>query len=73
MSAETPDEDIVKAAGIVGAVEQPILLVLQPMTPGRGGHHAPRPDQLLRWQAMARERAPDVRVIPQCHKMMGHL
>jgi len=45
--------------------------VLQPAT-AVGRVPAPRPGQLLHWQALALETGlRDVRVIPQAHKLMG--
>lgn len=73
VSGETSDEDIRMAAQLVKDVAPGTLLLLQPMTPFGRAVLAPTPGQLLHWQATAQALTDCVRVIPQCHKMMGSL
>ena len=73
VSGETSDADIREAARIISETAPETPLILQPLTPFGPAKNAARPDQLLRWQALAAGIARDVRVIPQCHKMMGQL
>ncbi|HVG93769.1 MAG TPA: 7-carboxy-7-deazaguanine synthase QueE [Planctomycetota bacterium] len=46
-------------------------LVLQPLSPREGSPAPPSPADLVRLHAAARRAHPDVRVIPQTHKMLG--
>ncbi|HMO52010.1 MAG TPA: 7-carboxy-7-deazaguanine synthase QueE [Kiritimatiellia bacterium] len=73
VSAETAPEDIREAVAVVADIAPALPFILQPMTPFGPARNAPSAAQLLQWQETARERLPDVRVIPQCHKMMGQL
>ncbi len=73
VNAETDHEELRRAARMVATRRPQTCLVLQPMTPVGAADCPPRPDQLLDWQVLVREHLEDVRVIPQCHKMMGQL
>lgn len=73
VSADTDERDLCEATRLVAEAAPETLFILQPMTPFGPARNPPRPDQLLRWQALARETLPHVRVIPQCHKAMGQL
>lgn len=73
VSGDTSDSDIVEAARVIADTEPKTLLVLQPMTPHGAAKNMPAAKQLLDWQKLALEIIPHVRVIPQCHKMTGHL
>ena len=73
VSAATSEDDITQAARIIADIAPATLLIFQPMSPHGEAINPPSPEQLLRWQALAHSLIPNVRVIPQCHKMMGHL
>jgi len=73
VSAETTVDDLEQAINVVASSAPDIPFILQPMTPFGRARNAPEARQLLEWQALALRRLPDVRVIPQCHKMMGQL
>ena len=73
VNRETAEEELCRAAELVASARPGTLLVLQPMSPFGDATCVPSPDQLLRWQALAQQRVSEVRVIPQCHKMMGQL
>ncbi len=73
VNADTAPGEIDQAARLVAAVRPATPFILQPMSPFRAAQNPPAPAQLLDWQQQAREILPDVRVIPQCHKMMGAL
>jgi organic radical activating enzyme len=73
VSAEASDSDIEQAVGVVADTAPGTPFIIQPMTPFGEAQNPPSPDQLLTWQLLARQHLPDVRIIPQCHKMMGQL
>jgi organic radical activating enzyme len=73
VSAETDPADLDAACAVIRDVEPRTILVLQPMTPSGDARHAPAPDQLLDWQRRCLARLPNVRVIPQTHKLMNQL
>ena len=73
VSAETNIDDVSKAVDVVSGHAADIPFIIQPMTPFGEERNPPAAAQLLDWQKLARERLGDVRVIPQCHKMMGQL
>lgn len=70
VAADTPAEELRRVADLVGSVAAATPVVLQPVTPRRGVP-APLPGQLLDMQAELTRRLPNVRVIPQVHKLMG--
>jgi organic radical activating enzyme len=72
VSSRTTGEEIARAAGLIAAIERSVPLVLQPVT--RRGRRTPAPPdaaRLLGLQAAAGKVLPDVRVIPQTHKIIG--
>lgn len=73
VSADTPPAELERAAQVLRAVNPDVPFILQPVTPCREVQAAPSPVQLLEWQRQLRAQLPDVRVIPQCHKMMAVL
>lgn len=74
VSADTSDQDLAEAVELITATETCAQIVLQPMTAALRTDHVPTAQQVLHWQAqMAIALDQPVRVIPQCHKMMGLL
>ena len=72
VAAETRAEDVERAARMVAEIAPATLFVLQPVTP-YGGCSAPTPARLLELQRLALRHLPDVRIIPQTHRMMDLL
>lgn len=73
VSAEADPAEIEQAACLIAKTAPSIPLILQPMNPFGEAQNPPTPAQLLEWQQLARRFLPHVRVIPQCHKIMGQL
>ncbi len=73
VSGETDANELRRAAELIASVRPQTLLVLQPMSPFGEATSVPSPEQLLSWQALTQQLLSKVRVIPQCHKMMGQL
>lgn len=74
VSADTSDADLARAAEIIRASGSQAAVVLQPMTAALKNDHVPSAKQVLTWQSqMACELGRSVRIIPQCHKLMGLL
>ena len=74
VSADTSDADLAQAAEIIRASGSQSAVVLQPMTAASKTNRVPTAKQVLTWQSqMAVALGRSVRVIPQCHKMMGLL
>ncbi len=86
ISQTTDPAELRQAAQLVAAVSdshserlrQRIIVFLQPMTALAQPHTnpaltAPTPEQVLTWQAVMKEYLPQIRVIPQTHKMIGQL
>jgi len=70
-SADTGDVEIAEVARRIAEKSGETLLVLQPATPRYRGEDAVGAARLLRLQDLAAQHLADVRVIPQCHRMMG--
>lgn len=66
----TTDSELADALDVVSAVDRRITVVLQPVTPFRDHGVPPTPARLLEMQTRALDILPDVRVIPQTHKML---
>ncbi len=74
LSAETHEGELIEAAkGIKKAGGENTLVVIQPMTKAEKTDAVPSGEQLLRWQDKVAGILPNVRVIPQTHKMMEML
>lgn len=69
---ETTDEEFRTAIELVADTAPSALLIIQPVTPF-GGCAAASPEKILRYQNYALTKLPDVRVIPQTHKMIGQI
>lgn len=78
VSQTTAVDELRQAAQLVAAVDERIAIFLQPMTALAEPHTnpqltAPHPAQVLAWQAVMKEYLPQIRVVPQTHKMLGQL
>ncbi len=74
LSSETNEDELIQAVqGIKKAGGEETLIVIQPMSKAAKTDAVPRPEQLLRWQEMIGHIIPNVRVIPQTHKIMEML
>lgn len=73
VSADTDPADLEAACRLIADTAPDTLFILQPMTPFGEARNPPSSSQLLDWQACCLRRISRVRVIPQCHKMMGQL
>lgn len=71
VGASTTVAEIEKAAAFAAEHAPSAPFVLQPATAHEGGPLPPPPALLPMWHAAARRFHPDVRVIPQAHKMLG--
>jgi 7-carboxy-7-deazaguanine synthase len=74
VSAETDESELMQAIqGIKRVGGKETLVILQPMTKAAKTDAVPNGAQLLRWQEMASRLVPNVRIIPQTHKMLEML
>lgn len=69
---DTPLDEIEQVCGIIAGVDRLTPLFLQPLSTGNNGVGI-GVMHLLRLQEAASARLPDVRVIPQMHRMLGAL
>lgn len=73
ITANTLEDEIQRCAEIIASVDSNIPLILQPVTPVKPEIYKPSPQDLLRLQANCLKMVRNVRIIPQCHKMVGLL
>lgn len=73
LTRDTTDAELETSLEIVREVDAGIPLILQPVTPYGIVRHPPTPEQVLNWQARAKQLLRHVRVIPQTHKMIGQI
>ncbi|WP_414563841.1 MULTISPECIES: 7-carboxy-7-deazaguanine synthase QueE [unclassified Anabaena] len=80
ISQDTDSAELQRAAAVVANVSPDIPVFLQPVTPLAAAEQltatpilAPTPDQVLIWQALMKQLIPNVRVVPQTHKMLHQL
>lgn len=67
------DEELDEVAARLAKLAEPPCLVLQPVSPFGRVERAPEPERLLALLARLSARLPDVRLIPQTHKVLGAL
>jgi len=65
------EEEVHQALRAISEVTRVVPLVLQPITPTASGCRPPDAQTLLAWQAIASKYVDDVRIIPQCHPLIG--
>ena len=70
VTSTTSVDELIEAVEMVRSVDAGIPLVLQPVTPYRQ-IAPPSPQQVLDFQARCKGLLSNVRVIPQCHKIMN--
>ena len=73
VTSVTSEEEVRGCAEMVAGVGRGIPLIIQPVTPVGEGMWAPSATQLIAFQAAGAGLLDDVRVIPQCHKLLGLL
>jgi organic radical activating enzyme len=66
-------DEIENVCRVIAGHDENIPLILQPVTPFAASGKPPSPDVMLELQAFCKRFLPDVRVIPQTHKMIGQL
>lgn len=71
VDADTDPADLLHAASLATRHTPSLPFILQPLTPFGDADRPPRPEQVLSWQQELLSLLNDVRVLPQCHKMMG--
>lgn len=70
---ESKFQEIDEAVSLIADLDEKIPLVLQPVTPFGLIKHRPQPDQILSFQAIAKRKLKNVKVIPQAHKIIHML
>ncbi len=74
VSADTSEQDLAESVELITATHTCAHVVLQPMTAALKTDRVPTAKQVLNWQSqMAMALGHSVRIIPQCHKLMGLL
>jgi len=64
-----PTDELLAACRIIAQLDSSVSVTLQPVTPV-GGCRPPGTATLLRWQLLCSELLDDVRIIPQCHRLL---
>jgi len=70
---DTERSELTEAVAMVATTAPRAAVFLQPVTPFGTVTAAPTPEQVLEWQEVALSLHPDVRVVPQTHKLIGQL
>jgi 7-carboxy-7-deazaguanine synthase len=78
ISNTTDPQDLHRAGELIANINERTIVYLQPMTALAQPHSdpnliAPTPDRVLAWQALMKAYLPQVRVVPQTHKMISQL
>lgn len=72
VSSKTTEDEVKEAASMISAIDDSIPLIIQPITTYKQSEIA-APDLILNLQAVCCELLRDVRVIPQCHRIIGQI
>jgi organic radical activating enzyme len=72
LTSDTSTEELLRAVRMVHSIDPAIPLVLQPAT-NCSGRFSPSAGQVLEWQKQCKAFLQNVRVIPQCHRIIGQL
>jgi organic radical activating enzyme len=70
VGADADEAEVRTACDLAAHLAPGAVLTLQPVTPFGAVTRAPDMDAMLRWHALASEYVPDVRIIPQVHKLI---
>jgi 7-carboxy-7-deazaguanine synthase len=74
LSADTDEIELLEAVDVIKkAGGDDTLIVIQPMTKAAKTDAVPSGRQLFRWQELIGQIMPNVRIIPQTHKMLEML
>ncbi len=73
ITADCEPDEIETAARLIAGVDAEMPLILQPVTPTASNIRAPSPLQALVLQAIAKQHLPNIRIIPQMHRVGGYL
>jgi len=73
VTAEASDQDVAQVCEALDRAGVNVPVVLQPVSPVRQGIRAPSGPRLLALQAIGLQRGRDVRIIPQCHRLLDLL
>lgn len=73
LGPDTDPREIEDAVRMAAEVAPRAPVFLQPVTPFAAVSRAPDPADVLAWQELALAHHPDVRVVPQTHKIIGQL
>lgn len=73
VSAETQEEDLIKAVTLISSIDPGIPFILQPASAFSRFRATPNFNQVAQWQSLIQKSLRDVRVIPQIHKQFGIL
>ncbi|MDO8681897.1 MAG: 7-carboxy-7-deazaguanine synthase QueE [Armatimonadota bacterium] len=71
VTSSTAEEEIEECAAVIALAGRRIPLIIQPVTSTNANVQSPFAAQIMRLQVAASRILDDVRVIPQCHKMLG--
>jgi organic radical activating enzyme len=70
LTEATSEEELQRAVTLIAGVQPSIPLVLQPATPWGSASSIPLA-RLASWWGLASRRLPDVRILPQIHRLWG--
>ncbi len=70
VTSDVSSEELLAACQVIAEVDSNVPVILQPVTPV-GGCRPPQPITLLEWQLLCSRLLDDVRIIPQCHRLLN--
>jgi len=73
VTSQTDETEMRIVGKLVREANRSAVVVLQPATPVGRGVQPPAPSQVLEFQRVLKTFVPNVRVIPQVHKLMGQM
>ena len=71
VTSDVTTQELLTACQVIAEVDRTVPVILQPVTPVSEACLPPDPETLLDWQLLCSRLLDDVRIIPQCHRLLN--
>ncbi len=71
VTSDVTTQELLTTCQVIAEVDRTVPVILQPVTPVSEACRPPDPETLLDWQLLCSRLLDDVRIIPQCHRLLN--